>query len=129
MAAIEDPNLPAGWEAYDDGSGYPYYYNLTTQESTYDYPTAPAAGYEGAAGAGADAGATAADAGGGGGGGGGAAAAEEEWPRWSKVLDPPSASYYYYENYTGECVWDRPDDYLSPREEGGSFGMHVLFLQ
>jgi hypothetical protein len=32
------PPLPVEWEEYYDEQGYLYYYNATTEESTYDRP-------------------------------------------------------------------------------------------
>ena len=36
---------------------------------------------------------------------------EVEMPTWAKVYDPASTEYYFYNNYTGECVWEQPEDY------------------
>ena len=36
---------------------------------------------------------------------------EIEMPTWAKVYDPASTEYYFYNNYTGECVWEQPEDY------------------
>lgn len=33
---------------------------------------------------------------------------------WSKVVDD-SAGVYFYNAHTGECVWDRPPEYVSAR--------------
>ena len=38
--------------------------------------------------------------------------AEEEWPTWSEVWDPASEANYYYHNTTGECVWEKPADFV-----------------
>ena len=32
----------------------------------------------------------------------------ESWPEWSELWDETHQCYYYYNNYTGENVWDKP---------------------
>eukprot|EP00947_MAST-08B_sp_MAST-8B-sp1_P002382 g2382.t1 len=41
-------------------------------------------------------------------------AAAEQMPTWTKVYDSSSQAYYFYNNYTGESVWDQPFDYEEP---------------
>ena len=40
---------------------------------------------------------------------------EAEVPRWVKLFDGTEVSYYYYDQKTGESVWDQPEEYNSPR--------------
>eukprot|EP00948_MAST-09A_sp_MAST-9A-sp1_P003634 g3634.t1 len=49
---------------------------------------------------------------------------DEDWPLWSKVWDPASQCYYYYQNYTGESSWEVPADYVEPgaNEDYNSYG-------
>ena len=35
-------------------------------------------------------------------------------PKYSKIYSPADVAYYYYNNETGEYVWDEPDDYVEP---------------
>ena len=62
-------------------------------------------------------------AGGGGGGGGGGAwghgvggggGGGSDMPTWTKVYDSGSESYYFFNNYTSENVWDQPFDFVEP---------------
>ena len=32
-------------------------------------------------------------------------------PTWTKIYDPSSVKYYYYNNFTQESVWEEPSDY------------------
>ena len=43
-------------------------------------------------------------------------AAEEkiELPKWVKIYDPGSVSYYYFNNFTSESMWETPRDYVEP---------------
>lgn len=45
-----------------------------------------------------------------------------EWEEWSAVWDPNHEAYYYYNNYSGETVWEMPEGYTPPAEGGGSWG-------
>ena len=38
----------------------------------------------------------------------------EEIPEWTKLYDPASVSYYYYNNKSGENSWDTPEGYRDP---------------
>ena len=40
---------------------------------------------------------------------------EMELPMWVKLFDSEHTSYYYYHQQTGEALWDRPAEYMSPR--------------
>jgi hypothetical protein len=43
----------------------------------------------------------------------GASAAKVETP-WSEVWDPHYKAYYYYNNKTEACVWEKPEGFVSP---------------
>ena len=32
------------------------------------------------------------------------------------MYDPNSVAYYYFNNYTNECMWDKPLDYVEPKK-------------
>ena len=36
-------------------------------------------------------------------------------PEWVEVYDPSSSAYYFYNNTTGECTWERPKSYQKPK--------------
>ena len=38
-------------------------------------------------------------------------------PEWVEVYDPASNAYYFYNNQTGECTWDRPEGYEKPKDK------------
>eukprot|EP00948_MAST-09A_sp_MAST-9A-sp1_P003113 g3113.t1 len=83
----------------DEDSGYHYYYNVETEEVTWDKPQELMTEEEKAAAA--EAGDT----------------DEQEYPTWVRVYDPSSVAYYYWNNYTGDCVWDEPEDYVEPKDK------------
>jgi hypothetical protein len=35
-------------------------------------------------------------------------------PTWSKMYDARSVKYYYFNNFTNESVWEKPDDFVEP---------------
>jgi C-terminal processing protease CtpA/Prc/Ca2+-binding EF-hand superfamily protein len=35
-------------------------------------------------------------------------------PEWVKMYDPGSVKYYYFNNFTGESCWERPENYVDP---------------
>ena len=40
--------------------------------------------------------------------------------KWVEVKDEESGGVYYFNNETGECQWDKPDDYMGHTAEGAS---------
>ena len=40
----------------------------------------------------------------------------QDYPKWSKMYDPASEAYYYYNNETGDTQWDVPSDYEEPKK-------------
>ena len=74
--------LPAGWSSGTTAEGYTYYLNDYTGESTWDKPTAPAAG----AGAGAS----------------------SDLPAGWTEKKTDDGHFYYMNNATGESVWEKP---------------------
>ena len=39
---------------------------------------------------------------------------------WSAVEDPASGEYYYYNNETGDCVWDKPAELMTEEEKAAA---------
>ena len=39
---------------------------------------------------------------------------ESKLPEWVEVYDPGSKAYYYFNNYTQECMWDTPEGFAKP---------------
>ena len=50
-----------------------------------------------------------------------------EWPEWSQLYDPGSASYYYYNNYTGDSTWETPPNFV-PSETSTTTKQSLLDL-
>eukprot|EP00531_Pseudo-nitzschia_arenysensis_P017383 CAMPEP_0116125268 /NCGR_PEP_ID=MMETSP0329-20121206/5721_1 /TAXON_ID=697910 /ORGANISM="Pseudo-nitzschia arenysensis, Strain B593" /LENGTH=1109 /DNA_ID=CAMNT_0003619299 /DNA_START=125 /DNA_END=3451 /DNA_ORIENTATION=+ len=105
-AAEESTTTPAvaegEWqEVQDPTSGKTYYFNKTTQETSWEKPT-PTASEPAAATT-----TTTNDA---------AAAPSEEQSDWAETLDPSSGKNYYYNSKTGETSWEKPAC-LMPQEE------------
>ena len=75
---------------HDKRSGYDYYYNTETHESSWEKPP----DFDGD----------------------GAMDTEPavELPKWVKIYDPNSVAYYYFNNFTSECMWEEPLDYVEP---------------
>jgi len=46
---------------------------------------------------------------------------EEQWAEWSKLWDPSSETYYYYNNSTSATSWDKPEGF----KEGGLYPPHL----
>ena len=39
---------------------------------------------------------------------------DDNWPMWSRVWDPQTHEYYYYNNFDGSQVGECPEDYVLP---------------
>ena len=72
----------------DPDSGYTYYLNETTGETTWEKPE----GYDDGE-------------------------ANSDLPEWSRVLDPSSGEYYYYNNLSGESSWTEPEGFDNKESE------------
>ena len=73
------------WVAHlDDASGYTYYQNNLTGETTWDKPEGFVEGTP---------------------------VTEGDIPTWSEVLDPGTGHKYYYNNITGESSWEMPEGF------------------
>jgi hypothetical protein len=96
-------------EYYDDDAGAPYWYNMTTGESSYANPFETQAGAVGIVdGYGSDyAGADGYDTGGGAG-------------EWTEYYDEGSGAPYWYNAVSGETVWTDPN---GGNEGAGTYGM------
>ena len=46
-------------------------------------------------------------------------------PKWTKMYDPRTIRYYYYNNYTGEILWEEPKDYVPPPKSSLLRGLSV----
>lgn len=40
---------------------------------------------------------------------------EDEGPAWIKVFDDKSGLYYFFNQYTGESTWTKPDEYIEEK--------------
>jgi hypothetical protein len=68
----------------DEGSGCPYYTNIVTGETSWDYPAELQEG----------------------------AAAPSSEGNWIETYDESSGAYYYLHDVTGESTWDKPANYI-----------------
>ena len=79
------------WVAHlDDASGYTYYQNNLTGETTWDKPEGFVDSETGTT---------------------------EYTPEWSEVIDSGSGYPYYYNNVTGESSWDKPSFFVKSKHE------------
>merc|ERR1712151_542385 len=79
------PALPPGWEsAQDPTTGKTYFFNRSTNETRWDFPTPVAAAPPAAA------------------------PAPALPPGWEQANDPGSGKTYYFNRSTNETRWDRP---------------------
>ena len=86
---------------HDKASGFDYYYNTETHESSWERPP----DYDGDDSA-----------------GGSNAEEKVELPKWVKIYDSSSVSYYYFNNFTSESMWETPRDYVEP----GKHNHHLI---
>ena len=42
-------------------------------------------------------------------------------PKWARLFDQTTVSYYYFNNYTGECSSDVPRDFVEPADPSLSY--------
>mmetsp|Transcript_24752 Transcript_24752/g.72588 ORF Transcript_24752/g.72588 Transcript_24752/m.72588 type:complete len:799 (-) Transcript_24752:82-2478(-) len=102
-------SIGGDWVANTDpNTGKTYYANLTTKETTWEWPKdvpkpGEASADAGASDAGAGGAATAAAAGDGGGTGG----------DWREVTDPGTGRKYYHNRVTGETSWTPPPEFTT----------------
>ncbi|KAJ0400873.1 hypothetical protein ATCC90586_002575 [Pythium insidiosum] len=81
------------WAQYlDEATGYYYYYNHRTMESTYTRPAEFAVAREPSA-----------------------APLEQSADGWAKFVDPASGYAYYYNHLTQQSTYERPLTFLTPR--------------